>query len=143
MIGKKRVSAAPSRLRLLNEQGTQGVLLGTACRRCGARFFGGLVFCQSCTSSDMEPVEVSPRGTLYSYTIVRVPPVGWKGNVPYTLGQVETPEGPHVITEVVDSASELKLGTAMELALVVGGEDADGNELVVYKWRQPDRDQEE
>ena len=137
MNEKKRIPVVPSRLKLLNEEGTEGVLLGARCRRCGEHFFGSVVFCQRCTSGDLEPVELSNRGSLYSYTIVRRPPDGWKGNVPYVLGQVELPEGPHVLSEVVDCPFEgLKVGMALELALVVGGEDAEGNEIVVYKWRQ-------
>ena len=112
------------------------MLLGTACSGCGAHFFGSVVFCQGCTSADLKPVELGPRGSLYSYTVVRVPPAGWQGDVPYALGQVQTQEGPHVVSEVVGCPFEsLKVGMEMELALVVGGEDPEGNELVVYKWR--------
>ena len=136
MIGKKRVSAAPSRLKLLDDTGERGVLLGTACSRCGAHFFGSVVFCQSCTSADPKPVELSSSGSLYSYTVVRVPPAGWQGDVPYALGQVQTLEGPHVVSQVVECPFEdLRVGMEMELALVVAGEDREGNELVVYKWR--------
>ena len=136
MSEKKRVSVIPTRLRLLNEDGKEGVLLGTRCRRCGEHFFGDVVFCRNCTSSDLEPVELSRRGTLYSYTVVRVPPAGWRGSVPYALGQVELPEGPHVLSELVDCPfEELQVGMMLDLALVVGGEDAEGNEVVVYKWR--------
>ena len=136
MTSKKRVSGAPARLKLLDDAGERGVLLGTACSSCGAHFFGNVVFCQGCTSPDLKPVELSPRGSLYSYTVVRVPPADWQGEVPYALGQVQTQEGPHVVSEVVGCPfEELKVGMEMELALVVGGEDPEGNELVVYKWR--------
>ena len=136
MTSKKRVSVAPARLKLLDDAGERGVLLGTACSRCGAHFFGSVVFCQDCTSADLKPVELNPRGSLYSYTVVRVPPAGWQGDVPYALGQVQTQEGPHVVSEVVGCPfEELKVGMEMEMALVVGGEDLEGNELVVYKWR--------
>ena len=79
---------------------------------------------------------MSRQGSLYSYTIVRVPPSGWKGDVPYALGQVELPEGPQVVSEIVECPFDhLKVGMAVELAMVVGGEDGEGNEIVVYKWR--------
>ena len=138
MSAKKRVSIVPSRFKLLNEEGTEGVLLGTRCRQCGEHFLGHVTFCQNCTSGDMGPVELSKQGTLYSYTIVRVSPSGWRGDVPYALGQVELSEGPHVVSEVIDCPFEqLKTGMKVELALAPGGEDAEGNELVVYKWRRP------
>ena len=137
MIEKKRVPVVLTRLKLLNEEGTEGVLLGAHCRQCGEYFFGEVVFCRNCSSSDLEPVELSKQGTLYSYTIVRVPPAGWPGSVPYALGQVELPEGPHIVSEVVECPFEqLKVGMKLEMALVVGGEDAEGNEVIVYRWRQ-------
>ena len=110
------------------------------CRRCGEHFFGEVLFCQNCSSDDLELVELSKMGTLYSYTIVRVPPAGWPGSVPYALGQVEVPEGPHVLSEVVECPfDQLKVGMRLELVLVAGGEDGEGNRVVVYKWRQPQR----
>lgn len=113
-----------------------GTLVGMRCQDCGAYFWGRAVFCQNCTSGNVISVELSSSGELYSYTIVRVPPPGWRGAVPYALGQVKLPEGPHVIAEVVDCPfDQLKLGMVVELALQVGGVDEAGNEAVVYKWR--------
>jgi uncharacterized OB-fold protein len=126
----------PRRLKLTNDAGTQGVLLGSQCRQCGVCVFGSAAFCQSCTAGDMAPVEFSGRGSLFSYTIVRVPPAGWPGDVPYVLGQVELPEGPHVLAEIVDCPEEgLRIGAPMELAL--RPVQAEGSEpvKVVYKFR--------
>ena len=141
MTAKVRVSVSPPRMKLLNDQGTEGVLLGTRCRQCGEHFFGPVVFCQNCTSRDLEPVELSKQGTLYSYTIVRVPPEGWPGGVPYALGQVQLPEGPHVLSEVINCPyDELNVGMRLELAFAVSGEDPNGRGIVLYKWRRPKAD---
>jgi hypothetical protein len=151
------VSVDPKRLKLTASDGPEGVLLGVLlgfrCRECRVYVFGPATFCQSCTSGSLEPVELSKRGVLYSYTIVRVPPAGWPGPVPYVLGQVELPEGLQVLAEVVDCPeSDLKIGMAVKLALRLvktdrpltptyqGGERArvaqgeDGG-VVVYKWK--------
>ena len=130
------VSVDSNRLRLTNEDGTEGVLVGFRCRECGTHVFGAATFCQGCTSDQLEPVDLSRHGTLYSYTIVRVPPAGWPGQVPYTLGQVQLPEGPQVLAEVVDCpAEDLKIGIDVELTLrQVRGEES-GADRVVYKWR--------
>ena len=130
------VSVDSNRLRLTNEAGTEGVLLGFRCRDCGIHVFGPATFCQGCTSDQLESVALSLHGTLYSYTIVRVPPAGWPGPVPYILGQVELPEGPQVLAELVDCEKEdLSIGMAVALTLrPVPGEDS-GAERVVYKWR--------
>ena len=129
-------SVDPQRLRLTDEVGTEGVLLGFGCLDCGVTVFGPCAFCQSCTSDQLESVELSKTGVLYSYTIVRVPPAGWPGPVPYVLGQVELPEGPQVLAELVDCEHDkLKIGIPVELALQVVPPEGGGQDKVVYKWR--------
>ena len=136
MVGVIRVSALPDRLRLLDEEGTRGVLLGWRCRLCNEHFFGEVVLCRRCSSGDLESVELGTRGTLYSYTVVRVPPPGWKGEIPYALGQVELPKGPHVLCRIVDCPPErLRVGMALELVTEVATEDEEGTQSLVYAWK--------
>ena len=112
------------------------MLLGSHCRSCGVYIFGPAVFCQACSSGDLEPVDLHSRGTLYSFTVVRVPPSGWPGPVPYILGQVELPEGPQVLAEVVDCEEEqLKIGMDVELTLQVVNPELGDTAKSVYKWR--------
>ena len=124
-------------LRLTDESGQSGTLLGMRCRQCGIYVFGPATFCQSCTSADLEEVDRGTTGVLFSYTIVRVPPPGWPGAVPYVLGEVELPDGPHVLAEVIDCDHDgLKVGMDMALALQeVAMEGVSGSERMVYKWR--------
>ena len=134
------VSVDSRRLKLTCEDGTEGVLVGCRCLDCGVLVFGPATFCQGCTSGNLEPVELSGHGELYSYTVVRVPPQGWPGPVPYVLGQVELPEGPQVLAEVVDCPEEyLKIGMTVELVLRTVGSSEEAGEggpaRVVYKWR--------
>ena len=124
------------RLKLTNDDGTEGVLLGFRCLDCATVIFGPGTFCQRCTSANLEPMEFSQTGTLYSYTVVRIPPAGWPGPVPYTLAQVELSEGPQVLAELVDCPEDaLEIGIPVELTLkLVQGEDSNSAK-VVYKWR--------
>ena len=134
------VSVDANRLRLTNEAGTQGVLVGFRCHDCGIHVFGPAIFCQGCTPARLDPVDFSRHGTLYSYTIVRVPPAGWPGPVPYTLGQVQLPEGPQVLAEVVDCpAADLKIGIDVELVLQPVPGEAAAPGKIVYKWRPAGR----
>ena len=138
------ISVDAQRLKLSNDAGTEGVLLGTRCQDCGIYVFGPATFCQGCTSSNLEPVELSQGGVLYSYTVVRVPPAGWPGPVPYLLGQVELVEGPQVLAEVIDcSESDLTIGMQVELALLSVKAPEGDSEKVVYKWRPAPTQSEE
>lgn len=130
------VSIDPRRLRITDETGAQGTLIGFRCRECGVSVFGPATFCQSCTSFDLEPVDLGRSGTLFSYTIVRIPPAGWPGEVPYILGQVELPAGPQVLAEVIDCEhSGLAIGMPVELAIQAVPAQEGGDDKLVYKWR--------
>ncbi len=134
-VQNSAVSVDPGRLRLDEEQPTEGVLIGMRCAECGIHVFGQAVFCQACSSASLEPADLSRTGTLYSYTIVRVPPDGWPGTVPYILGEVELPEGPHVLAEVIEvSPEDLKLDIAVRLVLQEVHPGNSGPTLMVYKW---------
>ena len=124
------------RLKLTNEERTEGVLLGFRCLECDTVIFGPGTFCQRCTSAKLEPIEFSQTGILYSYTVVRIPSAGWPGPVPYILALVELSEGPQVLAELVDCLEDaLEIGMPVELTLqLVQGEDSSAAK-VVYKWR--------
>ena len=129
-------SIDPRRLRVTNDTGTQGTLIGFCCRECGVTVFGPATFCQSCTSFEVEAVDLGADGTLYSYTIVRIPPAGWPGQVPYILGQVELPSGPQVLAEVIDCEQfDLIIGMPVQLAIQAVAPEEGGVEKLVYKWR--------
>lgn len=135
LVARARVSVDAGRLRLDDDGGSVGTLVGMRCLDCGVYVFGPAVFCQACSSERLEAVDLSRRGTLYSYTIVRVPPDGWPGDVPYALGEVELEEGPHILAEVVGIAhDELRVGLEMELALREVAAADSARTLVVYKW---------
>ena len=129
-------SVDTTRLRLTAQDGSDGVLLGTRCTECGVYSFGAAIMCLHCTSAALEETTLSTHGTLYSYTLVHVPPAGWPGPVPYILGQVELPEGPHIMAEIVDTSfDQLSVGMPMTLALQNVTLPDSAEEKAVYKWR--------
>ncbi len=134
------VSVDPNRLKLTNDDASKGplggTLIGFQCNECGTSVFGPAIFCQSCTSSDLEPVDLGGKGTLFSFTIVRIPPAGWPGPVPYVLGQVELPQGPQVLAEVIDCEhDDLMIGMAVEMTIQAVPAENGGPDKAVYKWR--------
>ena len=129
------ISVDPGRLRLDDSAEAGGVLLGMRCLDCDICVFGQAVFCQACTGSRLEPVDLSQTGTLYSFTVVRVPPEGWPGPVPYILGEVELAEGPHILAEVIDvPEDDLRIGLRVQLALRSVQSGDSRPDRMVYKW---------
>lgn len=129
-------SIDPNRLRLTNDEGSTGVLIGFKCHDCEISVFGPATFCQSCTSQHISATEFSSSAELYSYTIVRVPPAGWPGDSPYILAQVQLNEGPHVVAELIGCENkDVEIGMRVELVLVPVNGTSPSEIKIVYKWR--------
>ncbi len=112
-----------------------GVLLGSRCSNCGSTLFPRVDSCTYCAAEDPAPVELSRRGTLWSWTAVTAPPPGYAGAVPFGIGIVELPEGVRVITRLTESdPAALAAGQAMECRVVTLHADAEGNDVVTYAF---------
>lgn len=85
------------------------------CRACEAYTFIPAPCCGACLGEDLEWVESSGRGTLYSYSTVYRPqqPVF---EVPYTVVIVELEEGYHMLSNLIGVAPEdVEIGTPLEV----------------------------
>jgi uncharacterized OB-fold protein len=86
-------------------------LLGSRCSPCGNVAYPAAAGCQSCGSSDLVPLELARRGSVWAHTVQRfapksppyVPPAG--GFAPFAVGYVELPDG--VKVEAVLEATTL------------------------------------
>ena len=104
--------------------GPEPALLGTRCTACGTVFFprtGG--FCRNphCAGEEFEEVELSRRGTVWSYTDARYQPPPPYVPVtdpyePFALAAVELPEGLVVLGQVAQGygVDELRVGSEAE-----------------------------
>ena len=124
-----------TRLNISNAEEPQGELVGFKCNDCDVVIFGPAKFWQSCTSDNLTSITFGSVGSLYSYTEVKVPPHGWPGEVPYILAEVELPEGPHVLAELIDIQHEdIQIGMTLNLALIPVEYGSTGSTKIVYKW---------
>ena len=120
-------------------------LVGAKCPRCGTYVFPPRENnCPNpgCEADELEPVALSPRGTLWSYTENRYqPPPPYPQADPFepfavAAVQLES-EGLIVLGKVVAGtlAADLKVGMQMELTTMPLYIDDDGVERVTYAWR--------
>jgi uncharacterized OB-fold protein len=94
-------------------------LLGAHCMSCNRVSFPVATWCPHCRSTELESHPLSTTGTVFSYTIVRVPVPGYAGPVPYGLGIVELPDGIRVTTTLVaEPLEELAIGAVVRTCLV-------------------------
>ena len=131
---KKTLEAIPGAFEIVNGQ---PYLVGTKCSKCGAASFPPRYICTYClTDEGVEKARLGNKGSLYSYTIIRV--AGREFNPPYAFGFViiepENIRIPAVLTGF-DLEQELKSGTRMEMVIERLRKDDEGNEIVSYKFR--------
>jgi len=81
------------------------------CSKCGGIQFPRRVICPECGAREFETVKLSGKGTLTTFTIIRVAPEGFGDLAPYAVGIVDLAEGIRVMGQVVDCDPEaLKIG---------------------------------
>jgi uncharacterized protein len=92
--------------------------------------------------ADIEPLELSTEGTLYTFTTQEfAPPLPYKGNrdpkvfKPYVVGFVELPEGLLVESLIIDAAAgDLRIGQRLVSATTTLATEA-GESLVTFAFR--------
>ena len=67
----------------------KGKVMATKCKKCGMAFFPPRADCSGCLSSDMDWVEVAGEGTLLTFSKLQYGPVGFEGDLPYTIAVVQ------------------------------------------------------
>jgi uncharacterized protein len=93
------------------------------------------------SADDIEPIELSTEGTLFTYTTQEfAPPLPYKGKRapdefrPYIVGYVELPEGLLVETLIVGAeAGDLRIGQQMVSTTTIF-ETADGESFLTYAF---------
>lgn len=69
-----------------------GKLLGLKCKHCGSYTVPPKICCAECGSTEVEVVQLSGKGEIKTYTVIRVAPEGF--NAPYIVALAEMEEGP-------------------------------------------------
>jgi uncharacterized OB-fold protein len=73
----------------------QDRLLGVYCSRCNSIAAPPTGACPDCGMADLEVRELTPKGTIRTFTVVRVGPEGF--DPPYVICMVELDDGPWVL----------------------------------------------
>ncbi len=87
-----------------------GMLEAKKCTCCGHVYFREADNCSRCGNKELEPVEFSGKGIIYSFTINYVPPLHLKDEAPYAVGIVDLAEGPRITVRLDLPSAELKIG---------------------------------
>ncbi len=113
-------------------------LIGSKCNFCGAVFFPKRAICGKCYRDGMEEVTLSRTGKVTTWTVIRMKSQGYKGEMPYVMGEVELPEGVVVRTQfrgIDPDNPAIKIGDSVEVMLEKIYEDNEGNDVVCYQFK--------
>lgn len=90
-------------------------LLARKCRRCSETFFPPRSHCPHCLGNDLEWVELSGKGTLYSWTEVNI--AGPEFDTPFLLGIVDLSQGiGRLAAKIVGAeAHQLRIGMPVKI----------------------------
>jgi uncharacterized OB-fold protein len=84
-----------------------GQLMLQRCTKCGRHRLPGRERCVDCWSEDVEWVQVSGRGTLYTFGIMHQQyHPAFADVLPYNYAIVELEEGPRLVTNIIDCAND-------------------------------------
>jgi uncharacterized OB-fold protein len=108
-----------------------GRLLVKRCLDCDGLIWYPRAICPGCSSLRTEWLEVSGRGSIYSYTVNHRGEGAYQGLPPFVLAYVELDEGPRLMTNIVQAGEEdLQVGHPVE---VVFHDTGDGSALPRFR----------
>lgn len=85
------------------EGARDGKLMIPKCRACGKAFLYPRVLCPFCASREIDWIQASGRGRLYSFEIAhQILNKAFKVKTPVVLAMVELEEGPRLLTNLVE-----------------------------------------
>jgi uncharacterized OB-fold protein len=124
---------SPFKEGLFEEVSGKWVLVGCKCKQCGRVIYPIRNVCLNCLNRDMERLDLSQNGTLYSYTIVHMPSEHFQP--PYAIGWIELPEGIRIFSQIRGwQEHPLKSGMEMELTIEKLWDEGE-NEVIGYIFR--------
>jgi uncharacterized OB-fold protein len=113
-------------------------LQGSRCKHCGEVTLGESRNCPNCGVGDVEPVALSDRGELWTYTVVRhKPPGDYRGPEPFQpfcVGLVELPDGLRVMSPIEGEVDSMKIGTPLRLHISVHHLRPSGEEVIGFSF---------
>jgi uncharacterized protein len=111
---KKDTFTADLALEAYWEAARAGRLLLKQCADCGKTHYYPRPLCPFCMSSNTQWREASGEGTIYSWSVER------RATPPYAIAFVTLPEGPTLLSNVVDcDLDSLAIGQKVKLAFEI------------------------
>ena len=130
---KKKVPLVKGMIKILPDG--QANLVGMKCNSCSEIMFPKTTLCGACGKEDVEEIDLSTRGKVWTFTTVHVSYGSICLTPPYVAAFVELEDGGYVYTPILGCEPEdVKIGMDVELELLKTGESEEG-ETMIYAFR--------
>ena len=116
---------------VLDEIDGKYVQLGNKCQECGKVSYPAVERCPFCGSADIEKVELSKTGTVFTFNVIRVPVGPYKP--PIIGAYVDLPDGTRVFGQIHAPVEEVKAGMKVNVETGVIWEEED-KEVIGYYY---------
>ena len=138
---KERVPIEPGYFTIPDDAAETPRLLGSRCQSCAEHFFPRRLVCAKCCHRGTDDVELSPHGTLYTYTYIHVPLFNSQRATDggYGVGQIDLPEGPRIQSVLEGGPEDFEIGMPMEMELETLSENEHGQEIVTFRFCRSQR----
>jgi uncharacterized OB-fold protein len=106
------------------------------CQSCGHYNWSPYPACRSCLSIDQEWVEVSGRGSLYTFSEIHVGPLAFTQDGPYIWAFAKLAEGPRPLI-VMGNLTGVEPGEVeVDMPIKIGYHDVPGHDLALYHFER-------
>lgn len=91
-------------------------LEASKCTQCGGMNFPPRLICPNCKGKTFQTIALSDKGTLQTFTIIRVASDKFSKEIPYAVGIVELNHGVRVTAQIADAdVDELQVGQKVKI----------------------------
>ena len=113
------------------EAAKEGRLVAQRCETCDNLFFYPREFCPRCLSAELTWEQISGKGRVYTYTIMRqAAHPAFQAEVPYIFGVVQMLEGPRMYTNILCGIDEVYVDMPVEVVF-----EPASDEINLVKWK--------
>lgn len=117
---------------VLDEVDGKLIQMGGKCQDCGKTSYPAVERCIFCGSENTKKIPLSQQGTVFSFSVTRVPVGPYKP--PVVGGYVDLPEGTRVYGQIKAGPENVKVGMKVKVETGVIWTEKDGKEVIGYYY---------
>ena len=105
------------------------------CKGCGKIHFPPHLVCSQCRGREFDKTTLAQRGSIETFTVIRVAPTGFGDQAPYAVAVIKLEDGVKLTAQVVDcDVEQLQIGQPLRLEFRRVNEDGEDG-IICYGYK--------